>query len=102
MKKTVRPISLLTALAFSGLALLAPISPGSATKTSNVAINEHLQGNQFEVPEEYAAQQGRYYIANRIEVGTSDQCHYLSRKCTLLHGYGNGIFWQCMKRGGCG
>ena len=102
MRKMVRPVSLLTALAFSGLTLVAAISPVSATMTSDVPVNGHLQGNQFEVPETNAAQPERYYMALRVGAGTSDLCNDLVRQCTLRHGYGNGIFRLCMKRGGCG
>lgn len=102
MHKMVKPVSSLTALAFSGLTLLAAISPVSATMTSDVPMNEHLQGNQLAVPEGNAAQPERYYIAITVGAGTSDLCNDLVRQCTLRHGYGNGVFRLCMKRGGCG
>jgi len=102
MKKVARTISALTALAFSGLTLLTPINPVSATITPNVPVSEQFQGYQFELPEEKAPQRGRNYVANRVGAGTSDLCDYLTRQCTLRHGYGNGIFWSCMRRGGCG
>ncbi len=30
-----------------------------------------------------------------------ERCSYVSGQCTLRHGYGNGIFWLCMKYDGC-
>ncbi len=102
MKKIVEAISSLTALAFGGLILLAAISPVSATKALNVPVNEQRQSNPFEESEGNAAQIKRYYIAITVEAGTSDLCYYLTRQCTLRHGYGNGVFRLCMKRGGCG
>ena len=102
MRKMIRPVSSLTALAFSGLTLLAAISPVSATMTSDVPMNGYLQGNQLEVNETRSAQPERYYMALRVGIGTSELCHDLVRQCTLRHGYGNGIFRLCMKRGGCG
>jgi len=102
VKKIVKSISALTALACSGLILLAPISPVSAVMTSSVPANENVQGNRFEVPERNVAQPGYYDIAIWVGAGTSDLCYQLTRECTLRHGYGNGVFRQCMKRGGCG
>lgn len=30
-----------------------------------------------------------------------ERCSYVRGQCTLRHGYGNGIFWLCMKNDDC-
>ena len=65
MRKLFKPILAMTALAVSGLALMAPVTPASAVVTSNVPIYEYLQGDQAEQPVEYVASRKRHRNVKR-------------------------------------
>jgi len=146
MKKIVRPILAPILFAFSGLTMLAPMSPASAAPVTNVPIYQQIQGDRVEVSITNVAQRGGYGRANRngnvrynrdlhgpryrsrragytyydgrywyrsgwwlvddtLVIGgfgaSLERCSYVSGQCTLRHGYGNGIFWLCMKYDGC-
>ena len=102
VKNIVKSILSLAVVAVSGLVLMTPVSAVSSTNAPGVLVQEApLDGNPALSAAE-TARRGIEEIAIRVDPGTSDFCHQLSRECTLRHGYGNGIFWRCMKEGGCG
>jgi hypothetical protein len=58
MKRIFGPILAVSALAMSGLGLLATTSSVSAALVSNVPIYQHLQGDRVELPVENIARRG--------------------------------------------
>ena len=58
MRRMFKPILAMTALAVSGLALMAPVGPASAAVVSQVPIYFQIQGNVVELPVEEVAHRG--------------------------------------------
>ena len=84
-----------------------------ASRDRSVRYNRDIHGHRYRNRRAgYTYYDGRYWyrsawwlVDDPTVIGvfgaSSDRCYYVSGQCTLRHGYGNGIFWLCMKNDDC-
>ena len=84
MRQLFKPILAMSALALSGLGLMAPVTPASAAMVPQVPAYSHVQGSGVQLPVELVARRHRY-----------DRHRHGNRYRHRRHGYGHyyGGYW---------